>query len=133
VKRGSRDIRPVKPATVAKSLAIGNPADGYLAAGVIAGSGGHAEDVNDEELVAGIRLLAGAEGIFTETAGGGTVAVTRRLVEEGRINSGDLTVIAITGNGLKTQEALQLAPPAVIEPRLKQFEQVIGGAAAAAL
>ena len=132
VKRGSRDIRPVKPATVAKSLAIGNPADGYLAAGVIAGSGGYADDVTDRELVAGIQLLAETEGIFTETAGGVTVAVTRKLVEQGRINSNDLTVIAITGNGLKTQEALELAPPVVIEPRLKQFEQAIGGVAATA-
>ena len=132
VKRASRDIRPVKPATIAKSLAIGNPADGYLAAGVIQQSGGHAEDVSDEEIVAGIRLLAEAEGVFTETAGGVTVAVTKKLVEQGRIASSDLTVIAITGNGLKTQEAIQLAPPVVIEPRITQFEQAINGLAATA-
>src|SRR6185295_11238880 len=132
VKRGARDIRPVKPATIAKSLAIGNPADGYLAAGVIQQSGGHAEDVSDEEIVAGIRLLAETEGIFTETAGGVTVAVTRKLVEQGRIASTDLTVIAITGNGLKTQEAVHLAPPVVIEPRIKQFEQALSGLAATA-
>lgn len=132
VKRGSRDIRPLKPATIAKSLAIGNPADGYLAAGVIKESGGWAEDVTDEEIIAGIRLLAETEGIFTETAGGVTVAVTRKLIEQGRIKPDDLTVIAITGNGLKTQEAIEIAPPVAIEPRLKQFEQAISGFAATA-
>ncbi|HKP86709.1 MAG TPA: threonine synthase [Blastocatellia bacterium] len=132
VKRASRDIRPVKPATIAKSLAIGNPADGYLAAGVIQQSGGWAEEVTDEEIVAGIRLLAETEGIYTETAGGVTVAVTKKLIEQGRIKPDDLTVIAITGNGLKTQEAVRLAPPVVIEPRLKQFEQAISGLAATA-
>ncbi|HXG67382.1 MAG TPA: threonine synthase [Blastocatellia bacterium] len=131
VKRGTCDIRPVKPSTIAKSLAIGNPADGYLAAGVIAESGGWAEDVTDAEIVAGIQLLAETEGIFTETAGGVTVAVTRKLIQQGRINPDDLTVIAITGNGLKTQEAVQLAPPTVIEPRLAQFERAISGFAAA--
>lgn len=132
VKRGERDIRPLKPATIAKSLAIGNPADGYLAAGVIKESGGWAEDVTDQEIVAGIRLLAETEGVFTETAGGVTVAVTRKLIEQGRIKPEDLTVIAITGNGLKTQEAVEFAPPIVIEPRLKQFEQAITGLAATA-
>ena len=125
VKRGSNDIRPVKPNTIAKSLAIGNPADGYHAADVIARSGGWAEDVTDEEIVAGIRLLAETEGIFTETAGGVTVAVTRKLFDQGRIRPEDLTVLAITGNGLKTQEAVQLEPPVVIEPRFGQFEQTI--------
>jgi threonine synthase len=99
---------------------------------VIQQSGGHAEDVSDEEIVAGIRLLAETEGVFTETAGGVTVAVTKKLVEQGRIASSDLTVIAITGNGLKTQEAIQLAPPVVIEPHIKQFEQAINGLAATA-
>jgi threonine synthase len=125
VKRGSNDIRPVKPNTIAKSLAIGNPADGYLAADIIARSGGWAEDVTDQEIVAGIRLLAETEGIFTETAGGVAVAVTRKLYEQGRIRPADLTVLAITGNGLKTQEAVQLELPVVIEPRFAQFEQAI--------
>jgi threonine synthase len=132
VRRSSCDIRPVKPATIAKSLAIGNPADGYLAAGVIQQSNGYAEDVTDEEIVAGIRLLAECEGVFTETAGGVTVAVTRKLVEQGRIASNDLTVLAITGNGLKTQEAVPLAPPVTIEPRIAQFERAISGLAATA-
>jgi threonine synthase len=132
VKRGSRDIQPVKPATIAKSLAIGNPADGYQAAGLIAESGGWAEDVTDDEIVAGIRLLAETEGIFTETAGGVTVAVTKKLIDQGRIKADDLTVIAITGNGLKTPEAVELARPISIEPKVAQFERAISGLAAGA-
>ncbi len=132
VKRGSQEIQPVKPSTIAKSLAIGNPADGYHAAGLIASSGGWSEDVTDEEIVGGIRLLAEAEGIFTETAGGVTVAVTRKLVEQGRINAADLTVIAITGNGLKTPEAVEQARPTVIDPKADQFERAISGLAATA-
>jgi threonine synthase len=132
VKRGSQDIQPVKPSTIAKSLAIGNPADGYHAAGLIAESGGWSEDVTDDEIVTGIRLLAETEGVFAETAGGVTVAVTKKLIEQGRINPDDLTVIAITGNGLKTPEAVQLAPPIVIEPKVAQFERAISGLAARA-
>ena len=130
VKRGSCEIRPVKPATIAKSLAIGNPADGYHAASVIAASGGWAEDATDEEIIAGIRLLAETQGIFTETAGGVTVAVTKKLIEQGRIKPDDLTVVAITGNGLKTQEAVDLASPAAIEPRIADFERAVAKAAA---
>jgi threonine synthase len=132
VKRGSQEIQPVKPSTIAKSLAIGNPADGYHAAGLIATSGGWSEDVSDEEIVAGIKLLAETEGIFTETAGGVTVAVTRKLIEQGRIKPDDLTVIAITGNGLKTPEAVELARPVVIDPKVAQFERAISGLAARA-
>src|SRR5438876_3680357 len=128
VKRGTREIRPVKPNTIAKSLAIGNPADGYFAATLIPESGGWADDCTDEELVAGIQLLAETEGVFTETAGGVTVAVAQKLVQQGRINKNDLTVLAITGNGLKTLEALDLAPPQAIEPKLAAFEEVFGGA-----
>jgi threonine synthase len=128
VKRGTREIRPVKPNTIAKSLAIGNPADGYYAAGLIPQSGGWAEDCTDEEIVAGIQLLAETEGVFGETAGGVTVAVAKKLIQQGRIKSSDLTVLAITGNGLKTLEAIDLAPPQVIEPRLAAFEEVFGGA-----
>jgi threonine synthase len=132
VKRGSPDIQPVKPSTIAKSLAIGNPADGYHAAQLITGSGGWAEDVTDEEILGGITLLAQTEGIFTETAGGVTVAVTRKLVEQGRVKADDLTVIAITGNGLKTAEALRVQQPISIEPRVSSFEQAISGFAAKA-
>jgi threonine synthase len=130
VKRGSREIQPVKPSTIAKSLAIGNPADGYLAAGLIAETGGWAEDVTDEEIVGGIRLLAETEGIFTETAGGVTVAVTKKLIDQGRIKADYLTVIAITGNGLKTPEAVELTRPISIEPKVTAFERVISGLAA---
>ncbi|HEX8091564.1 MAG TPA: threonine synthase [Blastocatellia bacterium] len=125
VKRGSTDIRPVKPATIARSLAIGNPADGYHAAALIAASGGWSEDVTDEEIIFGIRLLAETEGVFTETAGGVTVAVTKKLVGQRRIKPDDLTVIAITGNGLKTPEAVEVPLPAPIDPRVAQFEQAI--------
>jgi threonine synthase len=131
VKRGSCDIQPVKPSTIAKSLAIGNPADGYHAAGLIAQTGGWAEDVTDTEIVAGIKLLAETEGIFTETAGGVTVAVTKKLVEQGRIRPDDLTVIAITGNGLKTPEAVELGRPTVIEPKIAELERAISGLAKA--
>jgi threonine synthase len=127
VKRGTREIRPVKPNTIAKSLAIGNPADGYFAAGLIPESGGWAEDCTDQEIVAGIQLLAETEGVFTETAGGVTVAVAQKLVAQGRIKQSDVTVLTITGNGLKTLDALDLAPPQVIEPKLAAFEAVFGG------
>jgi threonine synthase len=132
VKRGSRDIQPVKPDTIARSLAIGNPADGYYASDVIARSGGWAEDVSDAEIIRGIKLLAATEGIFTETAGGVTVAVTKKLIEQGRIDADDLTVIAITGNGLKTQEAVDTGLPVVIEPKLAEFERAVSKFAATA-
>src|SRR5215510_3219680 len=128
VKRGSSDIRPVKPNTIAKSLAIGNPADGYFAARLIPETGGWAEDCTDPEIVAGIQLLAETEGVFTETAGGVTVAVAQKLVSQGRIKKTDVTVLTITGNGLKTLDALDLAPPVVIEPKLAAFDKVFGGA-----
>lgn len=132
VKRGTQEIQPVKPSTIAKSLAIGNPADGYHAAGLIAGSGGWAEDVTDDEIRAGIKLLAETEGLFAETAGGVTVAVTEKLVKQGLIGADDLTVIAITGNGLKTPDAIHLPSPVVIEPKVAQFDRAILGAAAGA-
>lgn len=102
----SDDIIPVIPDTIAKSLAIGDPADGYYALRAMRQTGGDAESVTDEEIVDGIRLLASTEGIFTETAGGTVVAVARRLREEGRLQRDEQTVLCITGNGLKTPEAL---------------------------
>ena len=125
VKAGTRDIKPVKPDTIAKSLAIGNPADGYFASGVITDSGGWSEDVSDHEILESIELLARTEGIFAETAGGTTLAVTRKLIAQGRIKPSDRVVIAITGNGLKTAEALQLEPLQAIEPRISAFEALI--------
>ncbi len=122
VKAGTRDIRPVKPNTIAKSLAIGNPADGYFATGVITNSGGWSEDVDDVEIVKAIQLLAETEGIFAETAGGVTIATTQKLIAQGRLTAKDTIVIAITGNGLKTTEALTLEELEAIEPKLAAFE-----------
>jgi threonine synthase len=124
-RRGTPEIEPQKPHTIAKSLAIGNPADGYYAVKTILSSGGTGEDVTDEEIVEGIRLLAETEGIFTETAGGVTVAVARKLVRQGRLNAEESTVLAITGNGLKTIGAVsgKAEESAVIRPKLAEFEE----------
>ncbi|MBZ5566085.1 MAG: threonine synthase [Acidobacteriia bacterium] len=124
-KRGTTEIDPQKPNTIAKSLAIGNPADGIFAVKAILGSGGAGEDVTDDEIVAGIRLLAETEGIFTETAGGVTVAVARKLLRQGRINPDESLVLAITGNGLKTVAAVtgRLEEPEAIRPKLVEFEE----------
>ena len=128
VLAGREAIKPVKkPNTIAKSLAIGNPADGPYAAQAIRASGGWAAAVSDEEIVDAIKLLASTEGLFTETAGGVTVATAKRLIAEGRIPADEPTVLCITGNGLKTQEPLVAAlplPPA-IAPRIDEFEKVL--------
>jgi threonine synthase len=127
VKQGTDVIRPVKPDTIAKSLAIGNPADGYYATKVIEESGGYAEDVPDQEIIDAIKLLARTEGIFAETAGGVTLACTRKLIETGKISRDGTTVICITGNGLKTKEALtgHTAEVHYIKPSLQSFEDVL--------
>ncbi|HAM51081.1 MAG TPA: threonine synthase [Nitrospiraceae bacterium] len=127
VKQGTDAIRPVKPDTIAKSLAIGNPADGYYALRIVEESGGFAEDVSDEEIIKGIKLIAKSEGIFAETAGGVTLACTRKLIEAGKIGRNETTVICITGNGLKTQEALNghTVSPHYIKPNLAFFEEVL--------
>jgi threonine synthase len=124
VKRGLKRFEPQKPATIARSLAIGNPADGNYAAKQIRESGGWAEDVSDPEIVAAIKLLAETQGIFTETAGGVTVGVTQKLIQEGRIAPHETTVVSITGNGLKTTDAIAAEFPATeaIAPRLEAFE-----------
>ncbi len=136
VKAGAELFRPVRPNTIAKSLAIGNPADGYYAARVMRDSGGWGEDVTDEEIVDAIALLAETEGIFTETAGGVTVGVARKLIRQGRIPPDEPLVLCITGNGLKTQEAIagssRLAPPRRIRPRLADFDALIAAERAAA-
>ncbi|NOZ63862.1 MAG: threonine synthase [Caldiserica bacterium] len=125
IKEGTEIIKPVKPKTIAKSLAIGNPADGYYAFKTVMDSGGWGEEASDEEIVEGIKLLARTEGIFTETAGGVTVAVAKKLIEQGRIPRDELIVISITGNGLKTQEAVsgKLDKVMRIEPNLDFFEK----------
>lgn len=126
VKSGTDLIRPVKPQTIAKSLAIGNPADGYYANRVIRASGGWAEEVSDDEIVDAIRLLAETEGIFTETAGGVTLGCTKKLIDQGRIPRDESIVVCITGNGLKTQEAVAdvVEAPRIIGPSLKEFDEL---------
>ena len=128
VKEKREFIKPVRtPDTIAKSLAIGNPADGYYASDLMNKTGGYGEDATDEEIVEGMKLLAATEGIFTETAGGVTVAVAKKLIEKGYINKNETTVLAITGNGLKTLEALngKLKEAPVIEANLEEFEGVL--------
>ena len=134
VRAGRDAIRPVKaPRTIAKSLAIGNPADGYYAARAILASHGSAAAASDDEILAAMRLLAETEGIFAETAGGVTVAAAQKLVAEGRIGRGEATVLCITGNGLKTQEALVDAArlPPGIAPTMAGFEAFMGAGATA--
>ena len=127
VQAGEELFTPTRPDTIAHSIAIGNPADGFYAIETIRRSGGWAEDATDDEIVAGIRLLAETEGIFTETAGGVTVAVTRKLIEQGHIPRDESVVISITGNGLKTQEAVVGRVPAhaVIDAGLSEFEELL--------
>lgn len=125
---GTMNIRPVRrPNTIAKSLAIGNPADGYYVLQAVKRSNGAIEAVSEQEIVDGIRLLAQTEGIFTETAGGVTVATLRRLVERGVIRPDEVTVAYITGNGLKTQEALygHLGEPLHVDPTLESFHEAL--------
>ena len=125
-KNGWEMFKPVKPDTIAKSLAIGTPADGYYAMNIIRESGGAAEDVSDEEIVDAIKLLARTEGIYTETAGGVTLGVTKKLIDQGKIPRDEPIVVSITGNGLKTQDAVEgsLGKPAVIGPSLEDFEEL---------
>ena len=131
-KRGTTEIDPQKPHTIARSLAIGNPADGPYAVKTILGSGGAGEDVTDQEVVEGIQLLAETEGIFTETAGGVTVAVARKLIRQGRLDPDESIVLVITGNGLKTIGALhgRFAESLAIRPKVEEFEEQFLGSAA---
>jgi threonine synthase len=124
VKRGLARFEPQKPDTIARSLAIGNPADGPFAIKLIRESGGWAEDISDHEIVRSIQLLAETEGIFAETAGGVTAGVTHKLLREGRISAGETTVVCITGNGLKTTDAIVAEYPLTeaIAPKLEAFE-----------
>ncbi|MBI5682901.1 MAG: threonine synthase [Deltaproteobacteria bacterium] len=127
VKEGTELIKPVRPKTIAKSLAIGNPADGFYSAKVIRESGGWGEDVSDDEIIDAMKLLAETEGIFTETAGGVTLGVTKKLIEQGRIPKDESIVVSITGNGLKTQEALvgKIGEPMTISARLAEFDELL--------
>jgi threonine synthase len=128
IKNGQETHKPIKkPNTIAKSLAIGDPADGFFANKLIRTTGGWAEDVSDEEIAEAMVLLGKTEGIWAETAGGVTVAVTRKLIEQGRIPRDEEIVICITGNGLKTQDAVTelLTKPVVIKPSLEAFEPLV--------
>jgi len=134
MKKGVDLVKPVpKPDTIAKSLAIGTPADGYYAIHAMKETGGHAEDVSDEEIVEGIRLLAEYTGIFAETAGGVTVACAKKLIESGKIPAEEGAVLCITGHGLKTQEAIagKCGEPRLINPSLREFDEKIGSDLAA--
>lgn len=121
------NVRPVIPDTIAKSLAIGNPADGYYDLKIVKESGGAAEVATDQEIVDGIKLLAQTEGIFAETAGGVTIACLKKLAASGKIRRDELTVAYITGNGLKTQEAVaeHLTPSMHVGPTLSSFEEAL--------
>ncbi|HEY3057378.1 MAG TPA: threonine synthase [Chloroflexota bacterium] len=123
------DVRPVRPNTIAKSLAIGNPADGYYALKIVEQTGGALEAVTDPEIVDGIRLLARTEGIFAETAGGVTIGVLKKLAQAGKIDPDELVVAYITGNGLKTVDAVadHVAPVLRVAPTLASFEAAFKG------
>ncbi len=126
-KAGLDFFKPVKPNTIAKSLAIGTPADGFYALRVMKETGGHGEDVTDDEIREGISLLAECEGIFAETAGGVTVGVAKKLIAQGKIPATDSAVLCITGNGLKTLDAVvgHVGEPREIRPSLREFETLL--------
>ena len=120
---GAEEVTPVKPDTIARSLAIGAPADGYFALKVARATGGHIEWCTEQEIREGIRLLASTEGVFTETAGGVTIANLKRMVEQGIVQPGEEVVAYVTGNGYKTVEALEgfLEPSYNVAPDLDEF------------
>ncbi len=126
-KAGLDFFKPVKPNTIAKSLAIGTPADGFYALRAMKETGGAADDVSDDEIREAIRLLAECEGIFAETAGGVTVGVAKKLIASGKIPSNDSVVLCITGNGLKTLDALNghMGSLREIKPSLREFESLV--------
>jgi threonine synthase len=123
---GSLHVHPVEPHTIAKSIAIGNPADGYYALRVARQSGGGACAVTDEEAIAGMRLLAQTEGIFAEAAGGVVIGALRKLAVSGAIKRDELTVAFITGAGPRTQEIVaDIARPVTVRPTLESAEEVL--------
>jgi len=124
-------VKPVhRPDTIAKSLAIGNPADGYYVLKIVRGRGGAVLDATNAEIAEGMRLLASTEGVFAETAGGVTVAVLKKLVEQGVVRKNERVVAYITGNGLKTLDAIVpvLTQPPLVEPTLDAFDSYLSGA-----
>ncbi len=128
-KEGKELFTPVIPNTIAKSLAIGNPADGFYAIKTMRESGGSGDDVSDEEIISAIQLLAKTEGIFTETAGGVTLGVLKKLLAQKKISANESIVLSITGNGLKTTDAIMnsVKPPVIIEPKLQDFDAIMKG------
>jgi len=126
-KSGMDFFKPVKPDTIAKSLAIGTPADGFYALRVMKDTGAAADDVTDDEIREGMKLLAECEGIFTETAGGVTVGVAKKLIASGKIPANDSVVLCITGNGLKTLDAVagHVGRTREIRPSLREFEGLL--------
>jgi threonine synthase len=127
-RKGTYDVQPVRPNTIAKSLAIGNPADGYYAIKLVEQTGGALEAVTDQEIVDGIRLLAHTEGIFAETAGGVTIGVLKKLAAAGAVDADELVVAYITGNGFKTVDAVaeHVTPPLHVASTLASFEAAFG-------
>lgn len=126
-KAGTLHVNPVTPDTIAKSIAIGNPADGYYALMVARQSSGGACDVTDEETIAGVKLLAQTEGIFAEATGGVVIGALKKLVASGAIKRDELTVAFITGAGPRTQEVLSdIAQPYVVKPTVESVEKVLG-------
>jgi len=127
-REGQDVVQPVKPDTIARSLAIGNPADGPYVLDSVQRTGGSIADVSDDEVVEGIRMLARTEGIFTETAGGVTVATTKKLVETGQLDPDSETVLLITGDGLKTLDAVEdkVGPKATVAPNAAAVDEALG-------
>jgi threonine synthase len=125
--RGDADVRPVKPHTIARSLAIGSPADGAYAIETARSTGGAIDSCAEDEIIDAIRVLAETEGVFTETAGGVTIAVLKRLVEGGVISPSEETVAFVTGNGYKTVEALEgaIEPTYRVGPDLDEFRAAL--------
>lgn len=129
-QNGTTNIRPVKPDTIAKSLAIGNPADGYYALKTMAATDGGAASVSDAEVVEGIQMLAEAEGVFAETAGGVTIAGLRQALQREILDPEESTVVFITGGGLKTTDAVEphVTRPIPVEGTLQSFEDAFAAA-----
>ncbi|MGH3622985.1 MAG: threonine synthase, partial [Sciscionella sp.] len=127
-KDGADVVQPVRPDTIVRSLAIGAPADGPYVLDTVRRTGGAVEDVSDAEVVDGIRLLARTEGVFAETAGGVTVACARKLIEAGKIDPDAETVLLITGDGLKTLDAVQdvVGPKATVAPSVEAVNEALG-------
>ena len=127
IEQGEELFHPQKPHTIAKSIAIGNPADGYYVIKVVKDSGGYGASATDTQIIDAVKLLAATEGIFTEPAGGTTLACAIKLIEAGRIPRDEPICVCITGNGLKTVEVMQgrFTPAPIIPAKLAEFDKVV--------